>query len=42
MGSVVVEDGVDHLAGRDGALEGGDEGDELLMAVTRHAAGPRT
>src|SRR4029077_9949671 len=30
--------GVDHLAGRDGPLDGCDEADELLMPMARHAA----
>ena len=38
MGGIVVEDGVDHLAGRDGRLDGCDEADELLMPMARHAA----
>ena len=38
MGGIVVEDGVDHLAGRDGPLNGCDEADELLMPMARHAA----
>ena len=38
MGGIVVEDGVDHLAGRDGPLDGCDEADELLMPMARHAA----
>ena len=35
---VVVEDGVDHLAGRHGPLDGRDEADELLMPMARDAA----
>ena len=38
MGGIVVEDGVDHLAGRDGPLDGCDEADELLMPTARPAA----
>jgi hypothetical protein len=38
MGGIVVEDGVDHLACRDGPLDGCDEADELLMPMARHAA----
>ena len=38
MGGIIVEDGVDHLAGRDGPLDGCDEADELLMPMARHAA----
>ena len=38
MGGIVVEDGVDHLAGRNGPVDGCDEADELLMPMTRHAA----
>ena len=34
---VVVEDGVDDLAGRHGALDGFQEADEFLMAVLAHA-----
>ena len=37
VGGVVVEDGVDQLAGRHGALDGIEEADELLVAVPRHA-----
>jgi len=40
-GSVVVEDDVDHAAGgQHVGLDGVEEADELLMAVTLHAAGP--
>ena len=35
---VVVDHGVDHLSDRNGALDGVEELDELLMAVVRHAA----
>jgi len=35
---VVVEHGVDHLAGRDLALDGVEEADEFDVAVTLHAA----
>lgn len=35
---VVVEDGVDHLAGRDLGLDGVEEADKLLMAMALHAA----
>ena len=38
MGDKVGEDGVDHLAGRDGPLDGCDEADELLMPMARRAA----
>ena len=38
MGGIVVEDGVDHLAGQDGPLDGCDEADKLLMPMARHAA----
>ena len=38
VGGIIVEDGVDHLAGRDGPLDGCDEADELLMPMARHAA----
>src|SRR5580692_7680121 len=38
MGGIVIEDGVDHLADRDGPLDGCDEADELLMPMARHAA----
>ena len=37
VGGVVVEDHVDHLAGWDGALDGVEEADELLVAVALHA-----
>ena len=35
--AVVVEDGVDQLAGRHRAFTGIEEADELLVAVPRHA-----
>jgi hypothetical protein len=38
VGAIVVEDGVDHLAGWHGPLNGCDEADELLMPMARHAA----
>ena len=38
MGGIVVEDGVDHLAGWHGPLDGCDEADELLMPMARDAA----
>src|SRR5215472_17832176 len=38
MGGVVVEDGVDDLAGWHLALDGIKETDELLMRVSLHAA----
>ena len=38
VGGVVVGDGVDHLAGRDGELDSGEEADELLVAMAPHAA----
>jgi hypothetical protein len=38
VGGVVIEDGEDRLASRDFALDGVQEADELLMAVTLHAA----
>jgi hypothetical protein len=42
VGGVVVEDGVDGLAGRDFALDGVQEADELLMPVApAWAASPR-
>jgi hypothetical protein len=37
-GGVVVEDGVNHLAGGDLALDGVEEADELLMAMALHVA----
>ena len=37
-GGVVVDDGVNHLAGGDLALDGVEEADELLMAVALHVA----
>ena len=37
VGGVVVEDGVDQLAGRHGGLDPIEEADELLMPVARHA-----
>ena len=38
VGGVVVQDGVDQLAGRDVALDGVEEADELLVTVLLHAA----
>ena len=38
VGGVVVQDGVDQLAGRDCGLDGVEEMDELLVAVPLHAA----
>ena len=38
VGGVVVGDGVDQLAGRDGALDGIEELEELLVSMARHAA----
>src|SRR5687767_14165444 len=38
VAAVVVEDHVDHLAGRHGALDRVEEADELLVPVPRHAA----
>src|SRR4029453_3272774 len=38
MRGVIVEDHVDHLAGRHLALDRVQEADELLVAVARHAA----
>ena len=38
VGAIVVEDHVDHLAGRHGALDRVEEADELLMPVALHAA----
>jgi hypothetical protein len=38
QGAVVVGDGVDQLACRNGALDGVEEADEFLMPVLRHAA----
>src|SRR6202048_1918547 len=38
MSSVIVGDGVNDLAGRHSGLDGVEEADELLMAVTLHAA----
>ena len=38
VGCVIVEDGVDQLAGGDGAFDGVEEADELLMGVFLHAA----
>ena len=37
VGGVVVGDGVDDLAGWDGAFDGIEEADELLMTMTLHA-----
>jgi hypothetical protein len=38
MGGVIIEDRVDHLAGRHRPFDRVEEGDELLMRVLRHAA----
>jgi len=38
MRSIVVEHRVDHLAGRDRALDGIEKADELAVAVALHAA----
>jgi hypothetical protein len=38
VGGVVVEDGVDDLAGRDLALNGVQEADELLVPVALHTS----
>jgi hypothetical protein len=38
VGGVVVDDGVDDFSGRDGALDGVEEADELLVAMPSHAA----
>jgi hypothetical protein len=38
VGGIVVEDDVDHLAGRHIGVDGIEEADELLMAVALHAA----
>ena len=38
VGAVVVEDGVDQLAGRDRRLDRVQEAEELLVAVALHAA----
>ena len=38
VGAIVVENGVDHLAGRDRALDGVKKADELLVGVPWHAA----
>ena len=38
MGGRVVEDGVDHLAGRTDHFDGCDQADKLLMPMARRAA----
>src|SRR6266511_3826169 len=38
VGGVVVENGVDDLAGRDGALDGAQKADEFLVTVALHVA----
>jgi hypothetical protein len=38
VGGVVVDDGVDDFSGRDGALDGVEEADELLVAMPSYAA----
>ena len=37
VGAIVIDDGMDHLAGRDGALDRIEEADELLVAMALHA-----
>ena len=38
VAAVVVEDHVDHLAGRHGGLDGVEEAQEFLLPVALHAA----
>ena len=38
VGGLIVENGVDHLAGWRGPLDGRDKADELLMPMAGHAA----
>src|SRR5215218_7963485 len=38
VGAIVVQDGMDHLAGRHARLDRVEEADELLMAMALHAA----
>ena len=38
VGGIVVDDGMDHLACGNGALDFIEEANELLMAVTLHVA----
>jgi len=38
VGGIVVEDGVDHFAGRNLGLDGVQEADEFLMAMALHVA----
>jgi len=38
VGGVIGEDGVDHFAGRDGALDGVEKADEFLVGMALHAA----
>jgi hypothetical protein len=37
VGGVIVEDGVDHFAGRHGALDGIEKADEFLVGMALHA-----
>jgi hypothetical protein len=37
-GGVIVENGVDHFARREGALDGVEEADEFLVGMALHAA----
>ncbi len=37
VGGVVIDDGVDHLSGRDGSFDGIEEFDEFLVGVLGHA-----
>ena len=41
VGSVVVQNGVDGLAGRNGALDGAEEADEFLMTSSTSSAAKR-
>ena len=38
VSGIAMEDGMDHLAGGHGSLEGRDEADELLVPMPGHAA----
>ena len=38
VGAVIVEDGMDQLAGRDRALDGIEKANELLVCMALHAA----
>src|SRR4030088_776978 len=42
VGAVIIQDGMDQLPGRDGALDGIEKADELLMGMALHTAAEDT